>query len=76
MIKQKTRKKKKLKEIKLQMKFNPGTLKYEPVIPVKKTGEKISSKLKIKWILIIILIMILAGIIIFLLEYLNSIAYL
>lgn len=28
--------KKKDKKLKLQMRFNPGTLKYEPVLPIKK----------------------------------------
>ncbi len=28
--------KNKLKEIKLKMKFNPGTMSYEPILPIKK----------------------------------------
>ena len=31
--------KNKVKEIKLIMKFNPGTMSYEPVLPVKKPSK-------------------------------------
>jgi len=40
-------KKKKIKEVKLQMKFNPGLQKYEPTLPLRKIGEK--TKVKINW---------------------------
>lgn len=60
MKKQKKLKKEKLKEIKLPMKFNVGTLNYEPRLPLKKShNKKIPLKNKIKWIFIVILIMIL-----------------
>ena len=31
--------KKKIKEIKLPMRFNPGLEKYEPVLPARKAGK-------------------------------------
>lgn len=65
----KTKKKEeKIKEINLPMKFNPGTLKYEPKLPLRKTNEKIPLKNKLKWILILILIMILLVVLLFLLT--------
>lgn len=36
----------KTKEVKLQMKFNPGLQKYEPTLPLKKIGK---TKVKINW---------------------------
>lgn len=48
----KQKKSKKLKDIKPIMKFNPGTQKYEPQLPLRK-GR---SKIKINWLLVIILI--------------------
>lgn len=47
-------KKKKTKYISPSMKYNPGTAKYEPELPLKETGKKF--KLKISWILILILL--------------------
>ena len=47
-------KKKKIKEIKLPVKFNPGLQKYEPELPTRKTGEK--TKVKIKWVELIFFI--------------------
>lgn len=32
--------KKKIKEISFQMEFNPGTMKYEPVLPLRKIKKK------------------------------------
>jgi hypothetical protein len=43
---------KKNKEIKLPMKFNPGTQKYEPILPLKKTDEKLKIKINLKEIII------------------------
>ena len=59
----------KLKEVKLRMKFNPGTQSYEPMLPTKEGLEKIESKKEEptkkrkkgwKWIIAIILFLILA----------------
>jgi uncharacterized integral membrane protein len=52
---------KKKKEISLPMKFNPGTMKYEPVLPARKAKkhEKIDIKIKWFWIILLILIIIL-----------------
>ena len=36
---EKVKKKKKIKEIKLKMKFNPGTMSYEPILPMKKRKQ-------------------------------------
>ncbi len=36
--------KKKTKEIELPLDFNPGTQKYEPVLPVRKKGKKLRLK--------------------------------
>jgi len=47
-------KQKKLKELKLPMKFNPGTKKYEPSLPIVKKGKKV--KLKDIWKIIIFLL--------------------
>jgi len=41
--KKKFKTKKKVKEIKLQMKFNPGTMRYEPVFPIKEF-KKLENK--------------------------------
>ena len=43
-----------LKEIKLPMKFNPATAKFEPELPVRKTRKKF--KLKMSWLLLLILL--------------------
>lgn len=55
----------------LQMKFNPGTLKYEPELPKKKNNKK--RKIKIDWrfigFLIIILIILLGIFLIVLKNY-------
>ena len=48
-------KKKKLKEISLPMKYNPGLGKFEPELPLRNTGKKF--KLKTNWILIVILLL-------------------
>jgi len=58
--KKNSKNKKKLKEISWPMKFNPGTLTYEPRLPLKKSqNKKIPLKKKLKWIFIVILMMIL-----------------
>jgi len=51
--------KKKLKEIIPEMKFNPGLLKYEPVLPLKKHGGRL--KIEANWIYIILLILAMIG---------------
>ncbi|MFH1327086.1 MAG: hypothetical protein ABIH59_03090 [archaeon] len=38
----------KTKEIKLPMKFNPGTQKYEPVLPIIKKGKTLKME-KVGW---------------------------
>ena len=54
-------KKKKIKEIKPPMEFSVGLHKYEPVLPLIKTGKKV--KFKDVWMLIIfIIIFIIIGI--------------
>jgi len=63
--------KKKTKEIKLPVKFNPGTQKYEPELPVRKK-EKLTKKEKKKidrknlfwilWLLAILILFILLGV--------------
>jgi len=53
------KKKTKIKEIKLPMKFNPGTQKYEPSLPLRKTGKEIKIKIALKDIIIGIIILIL-----------------
>ena len=63
-------KKKKIKEIKLPMKFNPGLQKYEPILALRKTGNKVKVKMDVKDIIIGITILILITIfIIFLRNY-------
>lgn len=59
------KKKTKTREIKLPMRFNPGTQKYEPVLPLRKIGKKVKIKLKLRDIImmIVVLIMILIFII-------------
>jgi len=48
--------KKKIKEIKLPMKFNPGASKYEPILPARKADKKLEVPFNWKWIISIILI--------------------
>lgn len=48
------KKTKKIKEIKLPMKFNPGTQKYEPTLPLRRTSEKFNVKINLKDIIIVI----------------------
>ena len=47
--------KNKLKEIKLQMKFNPGKMAFEPVLPENKNlGKKLrNNKIKVDWWILI-----------------------
>lgn len=61
-------KKKKIKEIKLPMKFNPGLQKYEPVLALRKTGRKVKVKMNIKDIIIGITILVLITIFIIFLK--------
>ena len=52
------KKKNKTKEIKLRMKFNPGTQKYEPSLPLRKTGKEVKIKLKLGDVIMIIIVLI------------------
>lgn len=61
-------KKKKTEEIKLPMKFNPGTQKYEPSLPLRKTGKKVKVKIDLKDIIIGITLLILITIFMLLLK--------
>ena len=56
-------KKEKTKFVNLKMEFNPGTQKYEPVLPLKKKKENV--KKRIEWIdlIMIIIMIIIVGII-------------
>jgi hypothetical protein len=47
-------KRKKVKEIQLPMKYNPGLSKFEPELPLRKTRKKF--KVKTNWIIILILL--------------------
>lgn len=38
------RKQKKIKQINLPMKFNPGLSKFEPELPVRKTKNRLKAK--------------------------------
>jgi uncharacterized membrane protein len=58
-------KKTKTKEIKLPMEFNPGTEKYEPRLPVRKTKENVKKRIDNKFDLIIIIILIIFGLSLF-----------
>jgi len=56
---------KKLKEVEFKMRFNPGTQKYEPVLPLRKK-EKCEKIVKISWfwiILLVVLVLILIGLV-------------
>ena len=50
----KVTKKAKIKKIKPQMEFNVGLQKYEPVLPLKKSKNKV----KVNWWVIVILMVI------------------
>ena len=52
--------KKKVRELKLKMEFNPGREKYEPVLPLRKAGRKDKVKLNLKELLILVLILAIA----------------
>lgn len=54
----KQNKKRKKKVIELPQKFNPGTMRYEPILPIRKTDKKL--RVKINWKLIIALIILLS----------------
>ncbi len=41
------KKNKRTKFIEPKMEFNPGTQKYEPVLPLKKTGKKVKIKMSL-----------------------------
>jgi|TARA_Y100000034_G_C6747045_1_gene331839 hypothetical protein len=51
--------KKKFKEIKLKMEFNPGTQKYEPKLPILKKGIKIKKWFDWQFMVFLILAVIL-----------------
>ncbi len=59
----------KIKDIKLPMKFNPGTQKYEPSLPLRKTGKEVKIKLKLGDVIMIIIVLIM--ILIFILALKN-----
>ena len=62
------KKKTKTREIKLPMRFNPGTQKYEPVLPLRKTGKEVKVKMDLKDIIIGITLLILLTIFIIALK--------
>jgi hypothetical protein len=49
------------KEINLKVEFNPGTMKYEPVLPLRKAKKKIKFEWGSLIILIIMIILITLG---------------
>lgn len=62
---------KRIKEIELPMEFNPGTKKYEPVLPLKETQKKLNQKIGWKYIILITIGMILlTGAVYFIGKYL------
>ncbi|MBD3252508.1 hypothetical protein GF386_02150 [Candidatus Pacearchaeota archaeon] len=56
--------KRKDKEISFSMKYNPGTAKYEPELPLKRGRPKI--KINWFWVLIILIVLILCSLLFFL----------
>ena len=69
-MKSKKQKTKKIKEIKLPVKFNPGTQKYEPILPLRKTNKKLEIKTNWKWIIILVIsVIIVVGGILLALKY-------
>ena len=59
------KKNKKIEELKLPMKFNPGTQKYEPTLPLRKTNEKFNVKINLRDIVIIGIVFLILMIIFF-----------
>jgi hypothetical protein len=60
---------KKVKEIKLPMRFNPGMSKYEPILPARKADKNI----KFDWkgvIIVIIIALIIGGLALIINKYL------
>lgn len=53
--------KKKVKNIELPMDFNPGTMKFEPRLPIRKGKNK--EKVNLKWFWIVIAVILILGII-------------
>ncbi|MEK6859797.1 MAG: hypothetical protein AABX54_03205 [Nanoarchaeota archaeon] len=49
-------KSKKVEEISLPMRYNPGLGKYEPELPARKTRKKTELKIDWKWLIIFIII--------------------
>ena len=54
---------KKTKEIKPNMEFNPGTMKYEPVLPLRKTKKNVRKRIELKDIIALIIVLIIVGIV-------------
>ncbi len=52
------KKNKRIKIIEPKMEFNPGTQKYELVLPLRKTGKKVKIKVSWKWIILLIIALI------------------
>ncbi len=49
--------KRKVKEIKLPMRFNPGLEKYEPVLPLRKADKNIKFDVRgLIWLFILIIV--------------------
>ncbi len=68
------RKTKKLKQVSLPMRFNPGLSKFEPELPVIKTKGRLKEGIKTKrnwwafWVIILLIIILLTEIVYFLLR--------
>ena len=61
--------KKKVKELRLKMKFNPGTMSYEPVLPENKRLKK--DNIKIAWWIILFFIIFLTLFSYFIIKNIN-----
>ncbi len=60
---------KKTKEIKLPVEFNVGTMKYEPLLPLRKIREGVKKRIELRDIIALIIMLIIVGIIGALLIY-------
>jgi hypothetical protein len=58
-------KKRKIKIIEPKMEFNPGTMKYEPKLSLRKTKENIKKRMDIRDLIMFIIILVIAAGIIF-----------
>ena len=66
--KQNMKRQKKIKNISLPMKFNPGLHKFEPDLPIKRKGKSIDIKLNWELVGIILGLIILFGFLFFILR--------